>query len=97
VPQCEPAQARTKNLWVDSESVAYAVERKRIVGSFGDDPLGRLGESATLARATHAVPTLQNVDRIDEDREHQALFTAQSAATHPAEELARQNYVTQCQ
>jgi len=34
---------------------------------------------------------MQYVDRIDEDRETPGVVTAQSAATHPAEELARQN------
>src|SRR6202030_4350288 len=77
------------------EGVTHAVERKRVVGSFGDDPLGRLGKRAALAGAAHPIPTLENVDRVNQDREHQPLFAAESAAAHPAEELTRQNYVGQ--
>lgn len=48
-----------------------------MAGSGAIDPLRRFGKVATSARAPCTFPTLQDVDRVNQHREHQTLFTGQ--------------------
>jgi hypothetical protein len=93
VPSRKTAETVAQYLRTDPQGIAYAIEREWIIGPFRDDPLCRLGEGATFAGTTRSGPSLQDIYGVDEYREHQPLFAAQTAATHRAEVLARQNYV----
>src|SRR6202034_2147785 len=87
----ESVEAAAQHRGIDPERIANAIESEGMVGAAGDDPLGGLGECATLAHAAEAIPALQDIDGVNEDGEHQALLAAEPAAAHRAEELARQD------
>jgi len=87
--QC--AQTPPQNFGIDRQSVANAVEGEGVGGTAGVYPLARFGECAPLAGASRAVPALQNINRVHEDREHQTLLTAKSGSANCAEILTGQN------
>src|ERR1700737_2623936 len=93
----ETAKALAKDVRVDTERVANAIERERIVRAAGVHPLASFGECAPFAGAAEAMPSLEDVDRVDQHREHEALFRAEAAPAHRREKLARKDNVREIQ
>jgi hypothetical protein len=72
----EAGETLAEHIWVNSERVAYAIERKWVAAAMGRNPLAGLGEGAPFTRAAHTIPALKNIDGIDQHGEHQTLLGA---------------------
>src|ERR1700674_2437885 len=70
-------QPAPQQLGLDAEAVADVFERKRLVAAAREDPLMRFVVEAALAHRAVAPTAMDDVDRVDHHREHQALLAAQ--------------------
>src|SRR5690242_18779654 len=72
------------------ERVADVVEAERDVAVTRHHPARCLDKQSSLARAERSAPVLQDVDRVRQHGEHQALLAGKAALADQLEELAGQ-------
>src|SRR5258708_4436432 len=85
------AQVPPQRLRIYRQRIAYVVERERARSALAENPVARFGEALAFARGERRTPVLHDVDRINQYREHQALFAGQPMVAAEVEELDGQD------